>query len=103
MQEMLAGRQCNSCHKTPSKMTWEMYYDITGGSSRRHYGPPLMHGLGSGCTAQLMLTGNGDNHLFGPRPILMLLYPQGAGHMVPQWAPVRALKMFESFLSNSPY
>lgn len=34
---------------------------------------------------------------------LTFLTIKGAGHMVPQWAPVRALKMFESFLSNSPY
>ncbi|XP_078066419.1 lysosomal protective protein-like [Mustelus asterias] len=34
---------------------------------------------------------------------LTFLTVKGAGHMVPQWAPARALKMFESFLSNSAY
>ncbi|XP_041047736.1 cathepsin A-like [Carcharodon carcharias] len=34
---------------------------------------------------------------------LTFLTVKGAGHMVPQWAPAQALKMFESFLSNSPY
>ncbi|XP_041047592.1 lysosomal protective protein-like [Carcharodon carcharias] len=34
---------------------------------------------------------------------LTFLTVKGAGHMVPEWAPARALKMFESFLSNSPY
>ncbi|XP_072374729.1 lysosomal protective protein-like isoform X2 [Scyliorhinus torazame] len=34
---------------------------------------------------------------------LTFLTIKGAGHMVPQWAPARALKMFESFLSNSAY
>lgn len=28
---------------------------------------------------------------------------QGAGHMVPQWAPGPALHMFQSFITNSPY
>uniref|UniRef100_UPI00398E8AF3 lysosomal protective protein n=1 Tax=Pristiophorus japonicus TaxID=55135 RepID=UPI00398E8AF3 len=34
---------------------------------------------------------------------LTFLTVKGAGHMVPQWAPARALKMVTSFLSNSPY
>ncbi|GCC35606.1 hypothetical protein chiPu_0014092 [Chiloscyllium punctatum] len=34
---------------------------------------------------------------------LTFLTVKGAGHMVPQWAPAQALKMFESFLSNSAY
>ncbi|XP_051884131.1 lysosomal protective protein-like [Pristis pectinata] len=34
---------------------------------------------------------------------LTFLTVKGAGHMVPQWAPRRALQMFESYLSNTPY
>ncbi|XP_055504712.1 lysosomal protective protein-like [Leucoraja erinacea] len=34
---------------------------------------------------------------------LTFLTVKGVGHMVPQWAPRRALKMFESYLSNTPY
>ncbi|XP_072135367.1 lysosomal protective protein-like [Mobula birostris] len=34
---------------------------------------------------------------------LTFLTIKGAGHMVPQWAPKQALKMFESYLSNAPY
>jgi len=28
---------------------------------------------------------------------------KGAGHMVPQWKPVQALQMFQSFINNTPY
>ncbi|XP_072374734.1 lysosomal protective protein-like [Scyliorhinus torazame] len=34
---------------------------------------------------------------------LTFLTVKGAGHMVPEWAPARALNMFRSFLSNSAY
>ncbi|XP_051787611.1 cathepsin A-like [Erpetoichthys calabaricus] len=34
---------------------------------------------------------------------ITFLTVKGAGHMVPQWAPGPALKMFQSFLTNSPY
>ncbi|XP_059507552.1 lysosomal protective protein-like isoform X1 [Stegostoma tigrinum] len=34
---------------------------------------------------------------------LTFLTVKGVGHMVPQWAPARALKMFESYLTNSQY
>ncbi|XP_072135373.1 lysosomal protective protein-like isoform X1 [Mobula birostris] len=34
---------------------------------------------------------------------LTFLTVKGAGHMVPQWAPPQALKMFESYLSNTSY
>lgn len=46
------------------------------------------------CVSETKIVKVGDN---------MQLSFQGAGHMVPQWAPGPSLHMLDHFLANKPY
>nr|XP_014349153.1 PREDICTED: lysosomal protective protein-like isoform X2 [Latimeria chalumnae] len=94
-------------HIPDSVQTWELCSKEVGEQYSRLYETMFDFYQKLLAMGLRVLVYNGDTDMacnfLGDQWFVQSLSLKGAGHMVPQWAPGQAFKMFQSFLTNSPY